>query len=77
MIMSKNMAILFPKMFNSNKINFSKIFFSLINYKKILVKDVRISIQTMKNYKHGHGHGDGRLKRSGTIWNEVKRSGTK
>jgi hypothetical protein len=24
----------------------------------------------------GHGHGDGRLKRSGTIWNEVKRSGT-
>ncbi len=30
---------------------------------------------------HGHGHGDGRLKRSGTIWNgpernETKRSGT-
>jgi hypothetical protein len=24
-----------------------------------------------------HGHGDGRLKRSGTIWNEVKQNVTK
>ena len=25
----------------------------------------------------GHGHGDGRLKRSGTIWNEPERNETK
>jgi hypothetical protein len=27
-------------------------------------------------HDHGDGHGDGRLKRSGTIWNDMKRSGT-
>ena len=26
---------------------------------------------------HGHGHGDGRLKRSGTIWNGPERNETK
>jgi len=69
------------KLFNSNKINFIKIFFSLINFKKKIRRSRIIihRIQTMKNYKHdqGQGHGNGRLKRSGMIWNEVKRFGTK
>jgi hypothetical protein len=30
----------------------------------------------MKNYKNSHGYGEGRLKQSGTIWNDPEQSET-